>query len=109
MRVVQREREKEKGKKVSTSKSHLAKAKAKADCGPALSRSVHCSRRLKVKCRQRKGGGKREEKRVSRVSELCAFLRGARRTIGGSPEYTSWPPPLSFQRHSSARQRDPTR
>lgn len=43
----------EKGKKVSTSKSHLAKVKVKADCGPALSRSVHCSRRLKVKCRQR--------------------------------------------------------
>lgn len=62
MRVVQREREKEKGKKVSTSKSHLAKAKAKADCGPALSRSVHCSRRLKVKCRQRKGGGKKRRK-----------------------------------------------
>lgn len=61
MRVVQREREGER-EKVSTSKSHLAKAKAKADCGPALSRSVHCSRRLKVKCRQRKGGGKKRRK-----------------------------------------------
>ena len=97
-------------KSVHTSKSHLAKLKlklqawtrtrtrkkarararakakeakeAKEDRGPALSTSVHCSRRLEVKCRQRKAGEKREEKRVRRREEgefrSCAHSRGTR-------------------------------